>query len=151
MAYHHFHLKARWSGGRNGTGEIEAGNLKAAISVPKEMNGPGIGTNPDEMLIGAAATCYLITLAAIFERRNLPVKSLSLETEGIVFYDKRPCFEKIIHRPYVTVAADAGEEEWEMIRHATEQAEKACMISQALRGNVELEVEPILVRENMSG
>jgi peroxiredoxin-like protein len=32
------------------------------ISIPKEMNGPGIGTNPDEMLLGAASTCYIIYL-----------------------------------------------------------------------------------------
>ncbi len=53
MARHHFHLKASWDGGRNGQGTIEAGNLKQTISIPKEMDGPGVGTNPDEMLIGA--------------------------------------------------------------------------------------------------
>jgi organic hydroperoxide reductase OsmC/OhrA len=68
-----------------------------------------------------------------------------------VFSDKQLRFEKIIHRPHVTVAADADDGEWEMILRATEQAEKSCMISRALRGNVELEVKPFLVRENVSG
>ena len=35
------------------------------------MDGPGIGTNPDEMLLGAAATCYMITLAAMLERSQI--------------------------------------------------------------------------------
>ncbi len=35
------------------------------------MDGPGVGTNPDEMLLGAAATCYIITLAAMLERSNI--------------------------------------------------------------------------------
>lgn len=141
MPRHHFHLKATWSGGRNGTGAIEAGNLKQQISIPKEMDGPGLGTNPDEMLIGAAATCYLITLAAIIERKRLPVVELSLQTEGIVRVENKLTFEKIIHRPHLLVKKEATEKEWEMIRQATEAAERSCMISNALRGNVELKVE----------
>lgn len=84
MAEHHFHLKADWPGGRNSEGYIEAGNLKTKISIPQEMDGPGIGTNPDEMLLGAAATCYVITLAAMIERAELPLKEMSHESEGIV-------------------------------------------------------------------
>jgi peroxiredoxin-like protein len=141
LSRHHFFMKATWSGGRNGVGAIDAGHLKSKISVPAVMDGPGVGTNPDEMLIGAAGTCYLITLAAIIERRQLPVIELALETEGIVHADKKLVFEKIIHRPKLLVKASATDKELESIKQATEQAEKTCMISNALRGNVELEVE----------
>src|SRR5699024_6509083 len=84
MAEHHFHLKANWPGGRNSEGSIDAGNLKTKVSIPPEMDGPGIGTNPDEMLLGAASTCYIITLAAMIERAKLPLQSMSLTSEGIV-------------------------------------------------------------------
>ncbi len=141
MAQHHFHLKADWQGGRKGQGTIESGNLKQPISIPEEMDGPGVGTNPDEMLIGAAAACYLITLAAMIERGNAPVEELSLETEGIVQADKSLKFEAIIHRPKLVVRQDASEQELEKIRRFVELAEKHCMISNALRGNVRLEVE----------
>ena len=47
MAEHLFHLKADWPGGRNDTGTIESGQLKTKVSIPPEMDGPGIGTNPD--------------------------------------------------------------------------------------------------------
>ncbi|SEN03174.1 SACOL1771 family peroxiredoxin [Lihuaxuella thermophila] len=141
MSRHHFFMKATWTGGRNGTGTIDAGHLKSQISIPAVMDGPDVGTNPDEMLIGAAGTCYLITLAAIIERRRLPVIELSLETEGIVRADPKLVFEKIIHRPKLIVQTSAGEKELKSIKQATEQAEKTCMISNALRGNVELEVE----------
>ena len=63
MTQHHFHLTANWPGKRNDIGEIQSGNLSTQVSIPKEMDGPGIGTNPDEMLLGAAATCYIITLS----------------------------------------------------------------------------------------
>ena len=42
------------------------------------MDGPGIGTNPDEMLLGAAATCYIITLAAMLERSGISHEGLEL-------------------------------------------------------------------------
>ncbi len=54
MSEHHFHLAADWPGGRNSSGSIEAGNLKTEISIPPEMGGPGIGTNPDEIFARCA-------------------------------------------------------------------------------------------------
>lgn len=146
MARHHFYLEANWDGGRNGQGTIEAGNLKQKISIPKEMDGPGVGTNPDEMLIGAAATCYLITLAAMIERGKMPVRELSLKTEGIVHVDKKFTFEAIIHRPKLILEEGATEEELQKIEQAVEMAEKNCMISNALRGNVRLEVEANIIK-----
>ncbi|MDR6226692.1 SACOL1771 family peroxiredoxin [Desmospora profundinema] len=141
MAKHHFHLTARWQGGRNGIGTIDAGNLKSEISIPEEMRGPGVGTNPDEMLIGSAATCYLITLAAMLERAAIPVKELTLETEGVVREERGLKFERITHRPTVILEATATAGHLEQTEAATERAERHCMISNALRGNVELAVE----------
>lgn len=141
---HKFELNASWTGGRNGEGSISVGNLQSAVSVPADMQGPGVGTNPEEMLLGAAATCYLITLAAIFENRGLPVAELTMTTEGIVSTDGGLRFEKIVHRPAIMLAADATAEQAEAARAAAERAEQACMISKAVRGNVEVTVEPIV-------
>jgi peroxiredoxin-like protein len=142
MAEHHFHLKADWPGGRNSDGYIDAGNLKTKISIPKEMDGPGVGTNPDEMLLGAAATCYIITLAAMIERANLPLKEMSLESEGIVDVTNGVfTYKKIIHRPTVSLTEKATEKEYEVLRKLVQKAEKSCMISRAIQGNVELALE----------
>lgn len=84
MAEHLFHLKANWPGGRNDIGMIDAGQLKTKVSIPPEMDGPGIGTNPDEMLLGAAATCYIITLAAMLERSRIEKTALTMESVGVV-------------------------------------------------------------------
>ena len=82
MAEHYFHLKANCPGLRNDIGTIDAGQLKTQISIPKEMNGPGIGTNPDEMLLGAASTCYIITLAAMLERSKIEKEDLTFGEIG---------------------------------------------------------------------
>ncbi|MDI3257698.1 MAG: OsmC family protein [Kyrpidia sp.] len=145
MGEHRFVLSARWRGGRNGKGEIAVGNLRSAVSAPAQLDGPGEGTNPEEMLTGAAATCYLITLAAVLERRELPVADLALTTEGVVNTEGGLRFEKIIHRPLIGLRAGATAEQVEGARQAAHRAEQACMISRAVRGNVEVLVEPEVV------
>lgn len=140
---HLFQLKAVWNGGRNSDGTIESGNLKTAISIPQPMGGPGVGTNPDEMLLGAAATCYLITLAAMLERSGVETESLTLASEGTVDVTNNIfTYKKIAHRPHIVLKAGAGEQEIEKALRLAEKAEGSCMISRAIAGNVELETVP---------
>jgi peroxiredoxin-like protein len=137
-----FHVEAVWHGGRLGTGELKAGGLQTAISVPVEQGGPGVGTNPEELLIGAAMNCYIITLAAILEKRNFKVQSLTMKSEGILTVESGNLgFRQIVHRPTV-VLAEGDEKTVEATIHAAYRAEQVCMISKAMRGNVEITVEP---------
>jgi peroxiredoxin-like protein len=141
MAEHHFHLIANWPGLRNDIGTIEAGNLVTKISIPPEMDGPGVGTNPDEMLLGAAATCYIITLAAMLERSHLEKKQLTMESEGIVDVTRGVfTYKKIIHRPKIVLNANASEKDIQLAKELAEKAEHSCMISRAIQGNVEMEL-----------
>ncbi|GEK33798.1 OsmC family protein [Kurthia sibirica] len=142
MVKHLFELQATWPGGRNDIGEITAGNLQTKISIPPAMDGPGIGTNPDEMLLGAAATCYLISLAAMLERAHITPQSLTLTSDGIVDVTNGVfTYEKIIHRPVIVLMDDAPTREKTMAQKLAEKAEKTCMISKAIAGNVAIELD----------
>jgi peroxiredoxin-like protein len=139
MTLHSFHLTANWPGLRNDVGTIETANLHTKISIPPEMNGPGIGTNPDEMLLGAAATCYIITLAAMLERSKIDKVSLSMTSEGIVDISKGIItYKKIIHRPHLILQTEI---DLELANKLAKKAESSCMISRALKGNVAIELE----------
>ncbi|NRD77709.1 OsmC family protein [Bacillus sp. BRMEA1] len=141
MAEHHFILKAHWPGLRNDIGEIEAGNLKTKVSIPPEMDGPGVGTNPDEMLLGAAATCYIITLAAMMQRSGLEKENLTMESEAIVdVTDGIFTYKKIIHRPHIVLKQNASEKDMALANRLAKKAETSCMISRAIQGNVELDL-----------
>ncbi len=141
MARHVFHLKAHWPGGRNDSGTIETKNLQTTVSIPPEMDGPGIGTNPDEMLLGAAATCYIITLAAMMERSKIQKIDLTMESEGIVDVTKGVItYQKIIHKPVVTIKHDPSKDISTILQKLAIKAEHSCMISRALKGNVEVDV-----------
>ena len=142
MPEHHFYLKASWPGLRNDVGNIKVGNLEGDISIPVEMNGPGVGTNPDEMLLGAAATCYIITLAAIMENSHVEKENLTMESEGIVEVTKGVLtYKKIIHRPYILLKQDATDRDVNLALRLAKKAETSCMISRAVQGNVEIELE----------
>jgi peroxiredoxin-like protein len=143
---HLFHLKANWPGNRNDIGEIRAENLQTRISIPKEMEGPGEGTNPDEMLLGAAATCYIITLAAMMERSKILKERLDMDSTAIVDVTNGIfTYKKIIHRPTIVLTY---EKDKVMAEKIVVKAEQNCMISKALRGNVEIELKPTILTIN---
>ncbi|KOY17363.1 OsmC family protein [Paenibacillus xylanivorans] len=143
---HPFHLKAVWNGGRNSEGHIDAGGLKTVISIPQEMGGPGTGTNPDEMLLGAASTCYLITLAAMLERSDITPDELTLESEATVDVTNNVfTYERIIHRPRIVLKADVSDADVIKADRLAHKAEESCMISRAVAGNVAIETQPVII------
>lgn len=147
MAEHHFYLKADWPGLRNDIGTIDAGNLKTTVSIPPEMDGPGVGTNPDEMLLGAAATCYIITLAAMMERSKLEKEALTMDSVGIVDVTNGVItYKKIIHKPQIVLKLDATERDEALAYKLAEKAETSCMISRAIKGNVEIELKATVTK-----
>jgi peroxiredoxin-like protein len=117
------------------------GNLESPVSIPKELNGPGIGTNPEELIVGAAATCYLITLAAILERRKLKVTQLELSSVVTMTAEGAHKLTGLVHRPRIRLSVDSTDQDLATARDATERAEKACMVSNAVRGNLPITVE----------
>lgn len=147
---HHFQLQTTWTGGRNDSATIHAGNLQTAVSIPKNMGGPGIGTNPDEMLLGAAATCYIITLAAMLERSGIDAQ-IDLQshaqvdvTNGVFTY------KRITHMPTITLAVKTEARKRDVAQRYAQKAEETCMISKALRGNVDIDVRAIVtVRDEL--
>jgi peroxiredoxin-like protein len=142
---HLFKLNATWNGGRNSEGTIEAGNLKSTVSIPVPMGGPGVGTNPDEMLLGAASTCYLITLAAMLERAAIVPISHTLDSEATVDVTNNIfTFESIVHRPMIELEEGSDTAKVEHVRRLAMQAERACMISRAIAGNVQVTAEPVI-------
>jgi len=136
---HSFHTHAIWSGSRASVGQLESAGFSTQFSVPTELNGPGIGTNPEELLIGAAAGCYLITLSALLTNRKIPYQRLDLKTTVDILRDGGMRVDKIEHRPTITVDDLSMEEE---IMRLALHAEHTCMVSSALRGNVKMQVLP---------
>ncbi len=106
------------------------------------MSLPGIGTNPDKMLLGAASTCYIITLAAMLERSQIEKDGLTMESEGIVDVTNGVItYKRIIHRPEIVLKQGASVRDKNEVQKLAEKAEQSCMISRAIQGNVDIELE----------
>lgn len=136
---HQFEVGLKWQDGRNGTGQMKAMQLETDVSIPREMNGPNVGTNPDEMLIGAASTCFTISFATLLENVKLTPKHLKVRSVGTVDVTGHVyTFERIVH--YVDLAFD-GPYKVDRVERLARKAEETCMISKALKGNVEVRVE----------
>jgi peroxiredoxin-like protein len=144
MTTYDFHLTAQWPGGRNGVGNIQCGELEIRTSIATAMGGPGVGTNPDELLLAAAGMCFFMTFAAVVERAGLMVDAMSLASTMRVGTDPRGAYvcQRIIHRPRVALATGASAADLRRLDALAEAAEQRCMISAALRGNVEILIEP---------
>lgn len=138
-----FQLSGMFKGGRQGLGELKTKGYQHTISIGNEMNGPGEGTNPDELLIGAVSSCYLITLSIGLEKKKITYNQLNINTTGIVTEEGGLHFKEIVQRPVVEVNQKFESPELrKTIIEAMYQAEKDCMIAKALKGNVEIRVEP---------
>ncbi|MBM7643922.1 peroxiredoxin-like protein [Scopulibacillus daqui] len=139
-----FSFNGEWKGGRSGYGHICTKGLDQTVSIGAEMNGPGQGTNPDELLISAVATCYMMTLGIALDKRRLPYEKIVITSKGTVTDDSGLHFKEIIHFPTAIIKKDTDKDIKEKILQAMAQAEKDCMIAKALKGNVEISVKPQL-------
>ncbi|WP_214828667.1 SACOL1771 family peroxiredoxin [Exiguobacterium algae] len=144
---HSFQMNLGWDGGRNDVGTLEAERLKTQISIPPEMDGPGIGTNPDEMLLGAAATCYIITLAAMLGRSELTHRGISIDAEGIVDVTNGVfTYEMIRYNTTIHVSSMMSDREVTLVERIAKKAKDSCMISRALEGNVAFDLQTTIVK-----
>jgi peroxiredoxin-like protein len=142
---HEYPVVVNWTGGRDGSGDVTpaASGVKIDLAVPPEFMGPGGATNPEELLTSAITGCYGITLGIVLSNRKLPLQGIRVESVGVV--DQAGAnftYKSITLRPTITLAADATEDQ---IKVATELAHKAdgyCIVTNAVRGKVEVTVEP---------
>src|SRR5699024_11155182 len=106
---------------------------------------PGIGTNLFEMLLGAAATCYVITLAALLDRASLPLDEICLNSEGIVAFTYGvSSYKNITNPPHIVLNITATDNNFNKLSEVLEKAAKSSMISSTLKVNVTIELQPTI-------
>lgn len=145
---HQYQIKASWVGGLEGSGRLLSPGLETVFSAPKNLRGAGIGSNPEELLLAAAGSCFLITLGAVLARAGITVDAIRLKSELTLATSGSLKVESIHHRPEIELAADAASSV-ERVREAVKKAEAYCLVSQAMKGNAEIHVSPEIIVEGM--
>lgn len=65
-------------GGREGRAASDDGHLDVTVSVPKELGGPGAGTNPEQMFAGGFAACFHSALQVVARRTKQDIGGSSV-------------------------------------------------------------------------
>lgn len=134
---------AVWEGGlRQGRGHFEAksGAFKGDYSFPTRFESAP-GTNPEELIAAAHASCLSMALAATLEQAGTPPTSIrttaacTIEKQGDGFRITRMKLDVRGTVPGIDQAAFA---------EAAEGAKNGCPVSNALKGNVHFELAATL-------
>jgi peroxiredoxin-like protein len=144
MAELSFDVQLDWRGtSKDGEGMFASGGSQMPYSAPAAMGGRGVGTNPEELLIGAVVSCYSITLANVLKATGLPVSRLSVRGEGVVSdYPKSARFSRIHVHPTIAGADRARDDEY---RTAARSARDKCFIGRAVRDHLDYAVGDISI------
>ncbi|HCT2139474.1 TPA: SACOL1771 family peroxiredoxin [Staphylococcus aureus] len=145
MHQHDFKVQTSWQGGRNNVGNVQGDILSENISIPASLGGVGIGTNPDEMLVSAASSCYIISLAATLERAKFTDISIEQQSIGTACLNNgKFSMSKIVHHTHIEIPSDQIAQLEKRLPKLITIADNNCMISNAVRNNVDIKIYPII-------
>src|SRR5579862_7951930 len=146
---HEYPVAVDWIGGRDGKGSVATkhSGTTIQIAVPPEFQGPGGGASPEELLTSAIASCYTMTFGIIAANRKVPVESVKVAATGEV-EQNGPSFKyiSVTVRPEITLSSDATDEHVKLAEEMAHKADAYCIITNAVRNNVQIIVEPNVVR-----
>ena len=137
---------ATWNGDlASGTGTVSAGTTGLFTDLPvswaSRTEGPEGRTSPEELLAAAHAACFSMAFSGRLAKAGTPPEHLHTEAE--VTFDKVGDAWKVVSSRLIVIGKVPGCSDDDFTRLA-EDAKENCPISAALRGNVELTVEPTL-------
>jgi organic hydroperoxide reductase OsmC/OhrA len=136
---HRFTVDAHWLSGRV-TRVSSAGKPELRVATPPEFRGGIAGVwSPEDLLVAAAASCYAVTLAAVADRRGVPLRALDVHGAGDVTARPDGRFRFTVIELEVVVETDPGCEA--EARSAALAAECVCLVAFSLDTPVHVALE----------
>ena len=127
---HRFPVTAHWLGGRLTLASAQ-GKPDLQVATPPEFQGGMAGVwSPEDLLVTSVAACFAVTLAAIAERRQVPLRELDVRGTGHVGKRDDGCFGFVAVELEVEIATDVGFES--AAEEAARAAEQHCLVAGAL-------------------
>ncbi|MDK1682583.1 MULTISPECIES: organic hydroperoxide resistance protein [Acinetobacter] len=130
--------KAKATGGRDGRATSSDGILDVQLAVPKEMGGPGGGTNPEQLFAAGYSACFLGAMKFVANRDKLNI-SKEAYIEGEVGIGPIPTGFGI----EVTLNIHLEGMDQAEAQKLVDAAHIVCPYSNATRGNINVTLNPI--------
>jgi osmotically inducible protein OsmC len=134
-----------WKGGiMDGTGEAkaESGAFSLPVSFPKRIGNAEGTTSPEELIAAAHATCYAMVMAATLGRSNASADSSKVTCT--VTAEKTDAGIKIVSSNLAIEVTGLKGMDANTFHETAKSAEGKCPVSNALRGPLNITVEPIV-------
>jgi organic hydroperoxide reductase OsmC/OhrA len=127
---HRFPVDVRWLEGKLTVASVP-GKAPLEVATPPEFQGGVEGVwSPEDIFVGAVATCYTVTLISAARRRGAPIRALEVRSFGDVTRRPDGRFGFVGVELVVDVETDAGRE---ADAHAAAlDAEASCLVAASL-------------------
>lgn len=137
MAKTIYTAEATVTGGRaEGHGATTDGALEVQLRTPKEMDGPGGGTNPEQLFAVGYAACFEGALGVVGRRERAEVGDVSIDSRVSLVTTEDRGFTIAVELG-VTLPQVSDPEQAAKIVAA---AHKVCPYSNATRGNIDVKL-----------
>jgi osmotically inducible protein OsmC len=134
---------ATWEGGlKGGSGsfEGESGKIGGTYTVATRFAGERGGTNPEELLAAAEASCFSMALAAGLERNGTPPESVHTEAACTVEKQGEGFAITTMRLKVRARVPGVDDDTFQKLARDMKDAQNGCPVSRALAG-VRIEVE----------
>jgi Ohr subfamily peroxiredoxin len=117
-------------GRRGGRATSSDGNLDVQFTAPKELGGPGTGTNPEQLFAAGYATCFNSAVLHLAKEAGIDAKEASV-TANVGFGPQGEGFGLAVDLEVVVPGVDVA-----TAQLLVDAAHKTCPYSKATRGNI---------------
>jgi osmotically inducible protein OsmC len=142
MATFSRNVTVNWQGSiLEGSGEAKAGSgaFSLPVTFPRRIGEAQGSSSPEELIAGAHAICYAMVINASIGRKGGSIAKTSVQCT--VTADKGDSGIKITTSKLVLAVEGLQGMEAGAFDAFAKEAEKGCPVSNALRGNVDIQVE----------
>lgn len=127
---------AKTHGGRNGHVETTDELLKLDLAMPKELGGKGGASNPEQLFAAGYAACFESAIRHVAQLQKIVFKDVSMSATVTLYQLPEQGFKLGVElHAYVEGLSQADAEA------LVEKAHYVCPYSNAVRGNIEVQLK----------
>ena len=119
--------------GRDGHGRTSDGKVDVALSIPKEMGGTGIGTNPEQLFAVGYAACFHSALRLVGKQDGADMSDSTVGSRVSLGSNDSGGFVLAVELEITLPNVDH-----DTAQALAEKAHQVCPYSNATRGNIEV-------------